>query len=188
MIRRSFRLGLTLGLLAGAALALVKMLGGRSGPTPVPAPAPSAPWPPLPTERPTTWVPSEAGAPPAAPVEPAIAPEAPAPPAAARPVKKAPLKAAAPAPKAAKKAPLKAAPKPAKAAAKAPAAKRSKAAAPTWVVPEGDVCPTGYPVKARLSSGIFHVPGMLNYLRTRPDRCYRDAEAAEADGLRAAKR
>jgi hypothetical protein len=29
---------------------------------------------------------------------------------------------------------------------------------------------------------------MLNYLRTRPDRCYRDADAAEADGLRAAKR
>jgi hypothetical protein len=29
---------------------------------------------------------------------------------------------------------------------------------------------------------------MMNYDRTNPDRCYRDADAAEADGLRAAKR
>ena len=31
-------------------------------------------------------------------------------------------------------------------------------------------------------------PGQLNYDRTTPDRCYVSAEAAEADGLRAAKR
>jgi hypothetical protein len=43
-------------------------------------------------------------------------------------------------------------------------------------------------VKAKLASKIFHLPGMLNYDRTRPDRCYRDAGAAEADGLRPAKR
>ena len=57
-----------------------------------------------------------------------------------------------------------------------------------WVDPNGDVCPTSHPVKAKLSSKIFHLPGMLNYDRTKPDRCYRDGDAAEADGLRPAKR
>jgi hypothetical protein len=42
-------------------------------------------------------------------------------------------------------------------------------------------------VKGKLASGIFHVPGGANYDRTRPDRCYADAGAAEADGLRASK-
>ena len=45
-------------------------------------------------------------------------------------------------------------------------------------------CPVSHPVKAKLSSGIFHVPGGQNYERTKPDRCYLDAAAAEADGLR----
>ena len=45
-----------------------------------------------------------------------------------------------------------------------------------------------HPVKAKLASGIYHVPGGGNYDRTKPDRCYVDADAAEADGLRAAKR
>jgi hypothetical protein len=49
-------------------------------------------------------------------------------------------------------------------------------------------CPISHPVKAKLASGIFHVPGGGNYERTKPDRCYVSAEAAEADGLRAAKR
>lgn len=49
-------------------------------------------------------------------------------------------------------------------------------------------CPDGYPIKANLKSKIFHAPGQLNYDRTSPDRCYVDAAAAEADGLRAAKR
>lgn len=57
-----------------------------------------------------------------------------------------------------------------------------------WVDPVDGACPTGFPVKAKLSSGIFHVPGGLSYERTRPDRCYADADAAIADGLRAAKR
>lgn len=58
-----------------------------------------------------------------------------------------------------------------------------------WVEPTEDgSCPDGYPVKANLSSKIFHSPGQLHYDRTTPDRCYADAEAAEADGLRAAKR
>ena len=62
------------------------------------------------------------------------------------------------------------------------------AAERTWVEPSGDVCPTSHPVKAKLASKIFHLPGMANYDRTKPDRCYVDATAAEGDGLRAAKR
>lgn len=57
-----------------------------------------------------------------------------------------------------------------------------------WVEPEGSACPPGHPVKVKLSSGIFHLPGMLAYERTSPDRCYVDEAAAEADGFRKAKR
>lgn len=57
-----------------------------------------------------------------------------------------------------------------------------------WVEPEDGACPASHPVKAKLASGIFHVPGGLSYERTRPDRCYLDADAATADGLRQAKR
>jgi hypothetical protein len=57
-----------------------------------------------------------------------------------------------------------------------------------WVDPVDDACPPSHPVKAKMASKIFHVPGGLSYERTKPDRCYRDAAAAEADGLRAAKR
>ena len=60
---------------------------------------------------------------------------------------------------------------------------------PPWVDPQdGGVCPPTHPVKVKLSSKIFHVPGGLAYDRTTPDRCYRDAATAEADGFRAAKR
>jgi len=62
-------------------------------------------------------------------------------------------------------------------------------AGPSHVEPTADgECPDGYPIKAKLSSKIFHSPGQLNYDRTTPDRCYVDAAAAEADGMRAAKR
>ncbi len=57
-----------------------------------------------------------------------------------------------------------------------------------WVVPDEGACPVSHPVKARLASGIFHVPGGQSYDRTRADRCYADPAAAEADGLRRAKR
>jgi hypothetical protein len=62
-------------------------------------------------------------------------------------------------------------------------------AAPTaaWVAPVDGSCPASHPVKAKLSSGIYHVPGGMNYERTKPDRCYRDPEAADLDGLRASK-
>lgn len=57
-----------------------------------------------------------------------------------------------------------------------------------WTDPLDGGCPDGFPVKAKLSSGIYHEPGTGSYERTMPDRCYRDAAAAEADGLRASKR
>jgi hypothetical protein len=58
-----------------------------------------------------------------------------------------------------------------------------------WVdAAENGACPAHHPVKAKLASGIYHVPGGANYERTRADRCYRSPDTAEADGLRAAKR
>lgn len=48
-------------------------------------------------------------------------------------------------------------------------------------------CPPTHPIKVKTASGIYHVPGSQFYERTRPDRCYVDAAAAEADGYRAAK-
>ena len=57
-----------------------------------------------------------------------------------------------------------------------------------WVEPVDGACPDSHPVKAKLASGIYHEPGGLSYDRTQPDRCYRDAAAAESDGLRPSKR
>ncbi len=65
---------------------------------------------------------------------------------------------------------------------------RVATADPAWVEPEDAACPVTHPVKAKLASGIFHVPGAASYGRTLPDRCYRDAAAAETDGLRRARR
>jgi hypothetical protein len=131
VIRRTFRLALWLGVLAGIALAINKVLASRQEATLGANRAPE-PWPRL-TSDPSV---------PAAPVERAVPdPVAPAP-----------------------------------------------AAAKVWVEPKGDVCPTSHPVKAKLASKIFHLPGMANYDRTKPDRCYADAAGAEADGLRPAKR
>ena len=56
-----------------------------------------------------------------------------------------------------------------------------------WVAPADGECPSGYPVKANDSSGIFHVPGGRFYARTIPERCYASAEDAIADGYRPAK-
>jgi hypothetical protein len=57
------------------------------------------------------------------------------------------------------------------------------------VEPTGDgTCPATHPVKAKLASGIFHVPDGANYDRTHADRCYADAASATADGLRPSKR
>ncbi|MDP9019787.1 MAG: hypothetical protein M3N25_03120 [Actinomycetota bacterium] len=58
----------------------------------------------------------------------------------------------------------------------------------SWVEPHDGACPPSHPVKAKLRSRVFHLPGMAHYDRTNADRCYHDAGAAEADGLRRAKR
>ena len=50
------------------------------------------------------------------------------------------------------------------------------------------MCPPSHPIKAKLASRLFHLPGMFAYDRTRPDRCYRDETGAVADGLTRAKR
>ena len=163
MRRSTFRIGLRLGLLGGVAAAVVKFVQGRRAEAPA-GPAPS--WPPMPEPVPR---PDPAPAPVVAP------PEPPPPPAAA-------TKPAAPARRpAAKRAPV---------AKKAPAKKAAARRAPVaaWIEPVGDVCPPSHPVKAKLSSRLFHLPGMFAYTRTRADRCYRDEAAALADGLTRARR
>ena len=81
--------------------------------------------------------------------------------------------------------------------AKSTARKAAKTAAPGrastpsgsgWVDAEDGACPQSHPVKAKLASRIFHLPGMAFYDRTRADRCYADEAAAEADGLTRSKR
>jgi hypothetical protein len=71
-----------------------------------------------------------------------------------------------------------------------PAKKAAKKAAPVpgWVDPADGTCPPTHPVKAKLASRLFHLPGMFAYARTRPDRCYLDADTAVSDGFTAAKR
>lgn len=58
----------------------------------------------------------------------------------------------------------------------------------TWKAGSGGACPDGYPIKAKVRSGLYHEPGMLAYERTNPDRCYPSGDAAEADGFTRAKR
>lgn len=53
-----------------------------------------------------------------------------------------------------------------------------------WVPANDGVCPQSHPVKAKLSSKIFHTPSSRNYGRTKADRCYPDEASAQADGLR----
>ena len=90
-------------------------------------------------------------------------------------------------------APVKKAAKKLPAAKKPPASKpaKKKAATPAgaaWVEPVGSVCPPSHPVKAKLKSRLYHLPGMFAYARAVPDRCYGTPEQAEADGLNRAKR
>jgi hypothetical protein len=54
----------------------------------------------------------------------------------------------------------------------------------SWVLPHDNGCPTGFPVKVKESSGIYHLPGGAHYERVHPDRCYTNAESATADGFR----
>lgn len=245
MLRRSFRVGLRLGLLAGVVFALVKLVqsrrpGGEDGPGPT---VDDGAWPPMQPEpvtveppaqtvpdrlpavrrspvesepRPAAApspTPAEAGAdahrpgpePPATPAVPPMGavippPEPPADTGTDAPTRTGTGPAAAPAPESTQD------PKGTKVAKTAKAAKTSKATKKDgsaaakatnrvrkarrqgWVEPVDDEAPASHPVKAKLSSMLYHLPGMAAYKRTRPDRCYADAEAAEADGFTRAKR
>ena len=184
MIRRSFRIGLWLGLLAGIAFALAKILRPKpessaildlGSPGASLAPTPSA-WPPLEAAVPTpdpVQVPEPEVEPVVASEEPGLVTvgEEPLQEPEAEPVRKAVAKKPA-----AKKA----------AAPKKEAAPKKKLA--PWVDPDGNICPQSHPVKAKLSSGIFQTPGMFAYDRTKPDRCYESENTAISDGFRPAKR
>ena len=69
-----------------------------------------------------------------------------------------------------------------------PSAEKVESKLEPWLdADDSGTCPRTHPIKAKMSSGIYHVPGGANYDRTHPDRCYIDAAAAEADGLRKSK-
>ncbi|MFN2502680.1 MAG: hypothetical protein ABR540_00300 [Acidimicrobiales bacterium] len=201
MIRRSIRTGFRIGVLAGIAFALFKLVqsrrstsplssgtewaappkrNGRSGETPLVDPhmlqgvslkRPEAPPASAPPPTAVSDGPSRDTGLVSAAPE---APEASPPPASAEP--KPAVKAAARAVKSS-----------ARSVKKASKAVR-KSVAKAWVDPKGAICPSSHPVKGKLSSGIFHLRGMAAYERTTPDRCYRDEGSAAADGLRKAKR
>jgi hypothetical protein len=57
-----------------------------------------------------------------------------------------------------------------------------------WVEPDGTVCPTSHPIKAKASSKVFRKPGTRGYDESKPDRCYASEDAAVRDGFREAKR
>jgi len=57
-----------------------------------------------------------------------------------------------------------------------------------WREPRDDgASPVTHQITGKLTSGIYHVPGGVNYERTQPDRCYVDEDAATRDGLRRSK-
>ncbi len=153
-----------------AVLAAVKAMRRPNDPLPTPAATPSEPWPPLRAEGSTErtdapWTPDAAPAP--------NTPD---------PDAEAPV-AATPRPESTDEATVRL-PEP----DGVPVAATPVQGA-SWTEPTASgECPDGYPIKAKMGSKIFHSPGQLNYDRTTPDRCYVDATAAEADGLRAAKR
>ena len=154
-------MGLLVGLLGGAIAAALKAVQGRT--SSAPAPVTPAPWTPIPDAPPVVVPPKPAAAPAPAPAAPAPPPR---PSVSIADLQEAPIK---------------------KAPAKKAAAPKAKRVEP-WVEPVDGECPPTHPVKGKMSSKIYHLPGGFNYARTRPDRCYVDAAAAEADGLRPAKR
>jgi hypothetical protein len=58
-----------------------------------------------------------------------------------------------------------------------------------WRAADADATnpPDGFPIKVKESSKIYHLPGGRFYDRTKPDRWYATADAAEADGYRRSK-
>ena len=193
-MRRTIRFTIRLGILAGLVLVARRLWQSRQeieGPpgdwsdrswkpppsAPRAAPAPATPV----TAAPVTAATATPGSATGAPADPAPAAPAPAP-AAATPASPAPAPAPTPAPAAQSAAPPPAADDPAAATPAAGEVPR------VWVEPVGGTCPTSHPVKAKLASRLFHVPGMFAYDRTRPDRCYADEQGAIEDGFSRAKR
>ena len=161
MIRRLFRFIVLAGAAAGVA-AVVRALTDRSDPLPTPATGHAGgPWPPLRNES-AAPKPVDDTPPPTEAAAPATAPsDADTPSATVVP----------------------------EGAGGVPVADEPTPSDSPWAEPTADgSCPDGFPIKAKMKSKIFHEPGQLNYDRTTPDRCYRDAATAVADGLRAAKR
>ena len=153
-----------------AVLAAAKAMRRPNDPLPTPASSPSEPWPPLRGENPPAGT-EDPWTPDAAPAPNTPDPEAEAPAAAPKPASTDEATVRFPEPDG------------------VPVADSKPAGSAAWVEPTADGGnPEGYPIKAKMGSKIFHAPGQLNYDRTTPDRCYVDAAAAEADGLRAAKR
>ncbi|MGH9093583.1 MAG: hypothetical protein ACRDXE_00300, partial [Acidimicrobiales bacterium] len=69
-------------------------------------------------------------------------------------------------------------------AAASPPTAVPNAAGRTWLEGTDDgTCPETHPVKVKLRSKLYHLPGRGAYERTHPDRCYSTAEDAEADGF-----
>lgn len=165
MLRRSFRSGLLAGVIAGLVIAVVRVLQSRRA-TYEPTFAPPSAWPPVTT-------PTEAA-------EPGMA----APQAATTTVEPEPLVPDA----GAATAPAATAPGDGPGTITEEPAGRSQPLEAPWVECDGYEAPPTHPVKVKLSSGIFHVPGGLNYARCKPDRCYVSEEAATADGFTKAKR
>jgi hypothetical protein len=160
MVRRLFRWGFTLGVLICAGIALVRLLRPRDDALlSAPSVDDGEPW--LPLREPT-------------PVAAPAVPE-PEPARAAKPATKKTVKITKPSSR--------------KAAKSTKAASKRVLETPggAWVEPDNGVCPTTHPVKAKLSTKIFHVKGGASYERSVPDRCYRDAAAAESDGFRQSK-
>ena len=61
---------------------------------------------------------------------------------------------------------------------------RAGRGASAWIVPGPDgAVPDGYPIKVKVSSGIFHVPGGRFYERTTADRLYPNAAVGRGRGV-----
>ncbi|QYG94522.1 hypothetical protein HC251_20210 [Iamia sp. SCSIO 61187] len=178
MRRPQLRSVFLLGILVGLVASLVRLLLRDARPAPAPLASPPAPLPST-VAAPPTPVPVAVADPPDAAPAPAASSmaEAPTP----------PTVVGAPAPAGAAD-PGAAGADPGEAAGADADADGSGADGHAWVAAVDGDCPDGYPIKAKVSSGIYHRPGGLSYERTSPDRCYPDVAAAEADGFRAAKR
>jgi hypothetical protein len=205
MVRRSFRFGLWVGLLVGIGFAVYKTMQARRTMRETAAAPQRDPWPPMTRvepedERPAPEPVAEHEPEPAAgaatdemEMDPDVETEADA----VSSLEVVPAPAAAleertgPAPAAM------VAPEPAEVAIPEPPAPsglrlvRPPADEPAqkWVEPvSADTCPESHPIKVKLSSRLFHLPGMFAYARTKPDRCYDTEQGAADDGFTRAKR